>query len=129
MVRHSSASSIDSHYAGSSSSSSYIEESRAGFCGDFFALIRDLFSALQLSGAVDDDDSEESFLVQNERGRFRLWGDGFDVADGRLDDLLDGSSVLMGAVVVQFVGIARKLRRCMLVVVVVTPESAVSAKD
>ena len=99
---------------GSSGPSKEVEHS-SGFCGELFDLIRDLFNALNLSGKVSNDDSEETFLAQNEAGRFRIWGSGFDVEDGGLDELLDGS-VLQGAVVVQFVGIARKLSRCMSVV-------------
>lgn len=87
------------------------DDQPAGFCSVLFNLNRDLFNALQLSGRVSDEDTDEGFLAQNEAGRFRLWGDGFAVQDGGLDELLDGS-VLQGAVVVQLVSIARKLRRC-----------------
>jgi hypothetical protein len=89
------------------------DDHASGFCGELFILTRDLFNALQLSGRVSDPESDEAFLAQNEAGRFRLWGDGFDVLDGGLDELLDGS-MLRSAVVVQLVGIARKLRRCTL---------------
>lgn len=86
------------------------DHASAGFCGELFILTRDLFAALRLSSHVSDPESDEAFLAENEAGRFRLWGDGFDVLEGRLDELLDGS-VLLSAVVMQMVGIARKLRR------------------
>jgi hypothetical protein len=89
------------------------DEHAPGFCGELFIITRDLFNALQLSGRLSDPESDEAFLAQNEAGRFRLWGDGFDVLEGGLDELLDGSA-LRSAVVEQLVGIARKLRRCTL---------------
>ncbi|KAF8253094.1 hypothetical protein K440DRAFT_657620 [Wilcoxina mikolae CBS 423.85] len=89
---------------------SHEDEHATGFCRALFNIIRDLFSALQLSGRVSDPESDEGFLAENEAGRFRLWGDGFDAREGGLDELLDGSG-LHGAVVVQLAGIARKLRR------------------
>jgi hypothetical protein len=104
--------SYDSYTNGTISIAGPCEDEHAtGFCRALFNIIRDLFSALQLSGRVSDPESDEGFLAENEAGRFRLWGDGFDAREGGLDELLDGSG-LHGAVVVQLAGIARKLRRC-----------------
>jgi UDP-2,3-diacylglucosamine pyrophosphatase LpxH len=84
------------------------DEHAPGFCGDLFQHTRKLFNALPVPS---DPDSDEAFLAHNEAGRFRLWGDGFDVLDGGLDKLLE-SSPLRSAVVEQLVEMSRTLSRC-----------------
>jgi hypothetical protein len=92
------------------------DEHAPRFCGALFQHTRDLFNALPVPS---DADSDEAFLAHNEAGRFRLWGDGFDVLDGGLDKLLE-SSPLRSAVVEQLVDMARTLRSCMFPQVYIT---------
>jgi hypothetical protein len=89
----------------------HLEAPAIGISGDLFDLNCKLFRSLRRSDLCSDKESDEAWLADNEAGRFRLWGDGFDAKEGGLHELLEHSS-LGGTVVSLLVGVARKLQKC-----------------
>ncbi|KAI5792883.1 hypothetical protein FPQ18DRAFT_334380 [Pyronema domesticum] len=88
----------------------HLEAPAIGISGDLFDLNCKLFRFLRRSELCSDRESDEAWLADNEAGRFRLWGDGFDAKEGGLHELLEHSS-LGGTVVSLLVGVARKLQK------------------
>lgn len=76
--------------------------SEIGFIGDLFtACIRALATV-----AANCDSPETKPRIQEERGRLALWGDGFEVYEGELDQRLEKSSYLKESTVVLLASVA-----------------------
>ncbi|KAI5816883.1 hypothetical protein BZA77DRAFT_311257 [Pyronema omphalodes] len=88
----------------------HLEAPAIGISGELFDLNCKLFASLRRSDLCSDKESDEAWLADNEAGRFRLWGDGFDAKGGGLHELLEHSS-LGGTVVSLLVGVARRLQK------------------
>lgn len=81
------------------------QSSEVGFIGDLFAVcIRALVVV-----ATNCDSPETKPRIQEERGRLALWGDGFEVYEGELDQMLEGSGHLKESTVVLLASIAGTL--------------------
>lgn len=81
------------------------QSSEVGFIGDIFsACIRALAVV-----AANCDSPEAKPRIQEEMGRLALWGDGFDVFEGELDQILESSNHLKESTVVLLASIANTL--------------------